>query len=195
MNMNRTAPIFGQWRTRAGRQWLWLALTMAVFGVAGASLRAFSGSGSRATPSGDPTRGGPASAAAPAAGGAGGSGAEQDVKAPVASDAPAPNVRILFKTVPSRIRSTVSWGSKRLGFIDRNRPLAVLRPRDSGPLDVIVRSEGFIPVHTRAYTFDDSVIEVKLTPVEKMDSLYGYKQPLPPPPDAGVSPSDLIVQP
>ena len=71
----------------------------------------------------------------------------------------------------------------------------MLRPRDSGPLDVIVRSEGFIPVHTRAYTFDDSVIEVKLTPVEKMDSLYGYKQPLPPPPDAGVSPGDLIVQP
>ncbi|HVZ36816.1 MAG TPA: hypothetical protein VG963_30535, partial [Polyangiaceae bacterium] len=166
MNMNRTAPIPGHWRTRAGRQWLWLALTVAVFGAAGASLRAFSGSGSRETPSGDPAGGEPASAAVPAAAGAGGSGAEQDVKAPAAANAPAPNVRILFKTVPSRIRSTVSWGSKRLGFIDRNRPLAVLRPRDSGPLDVIVRSEGFIPVHTRAYTFDDSVIEVKLTPVE-----------------------------
>jgi hypothetical protein len=196
MNLNRTAPIPGQWRTRAGRQWPWLALSLAaLFGVAGASLRAFSGPSSSATPSGDPGRGDPVSAAAPTAGGAGGNGAEQDVKPPAEANAPAPNVRILFKTVPSRVRSSVSWGSKRLGFIDRNRPLPVLRPRDSGPLDVIVRSEGFIPVHTRAYTFDDSVIEVKLTPIEKMDSLYGYKQPLPPPPDAGMAPSDLIIQP
>jgi hypothetical protein len=57
---------------------------------------------------------------------------------------------------------------------------------------VIIRSEGFIPVHTRAYTFDNSALEVKLTPLEKEDSLYGYKQPLPPPPDAGVPTSDII---
>lgn len=194
MSMNRTAPIPGQWRTRAGRQWPWLALSLAALcGVAGASFRALSGSS--ATPSGDPSRGSAASATAPAAGGAGGTGADPNAKAPAEANAPAPNVRIVFRTVPSRVRSYVSWGSKRLGFIDRNRPLVVMRPRDSGPLDVIVRSEGFIPVHSRAYTFDDSVLEVKLTPVEKMDSLYGYKQPLPPPPDAGVGPTDLILQP
>jgi hypothetical protein len=70
------------------------------------------------------------------------------------------------------------WGSKRLGFIDRGKPLVVERVRDSGPLDVVVRAEGYIPVHARAYTFNDAVVDVKITPVDKKDTLYGYQQPL-----------------
>jgi hypothetical protein len=93
-----------------------------------------------------------------------------------------PNVKVVFKTYPGR-PATVTWGGKRLGSIDRNRPLVIERPRDSGPLDVIVRATGYLPVHTRAYTFDDAVIEVKLTPLDKKDTVYGYRQPLPP--DAG----------
>ena len=75
------------------------------------------------------------------------------------------------------------WGSKRLGFIDRGAPLVVERPRDSGPLDVVIRARDYLPVHTRAYTFNDSAIDVRITPVEKKDTIYGYKEPLPP--DAG----------
>lgn len=93
-----------------------------------------------------------------------------------------PNVKLTFRTFPPR-RASVHWGSKRLGFIDRGRPLVVERARDSGPLDVIVRSPGFLPVHARAYTFEDSVIDVKITPIEKKDTIYGYQQPLG---DAGV---------
>jgi hypothetical protein len=91
-------------------------------------------------------------------------------------------VKLTFRTFPPR-PATVTWGSKRLGIIDRNKPLVVERPRDSGPVDVIIRSTGFVPVHTRAYTFTDSNIDVKITPVEKKDTLYGYKEPII---DAGV---------
>lgn len=97
-----------------------------------------------------------------------------------------PNVKVTFRTYPQR-RASVMWGGKRLGFIDRGKPLVVERPRDSGPLDVVIRSPGFVPVHVRAYTFDDNTVDVKITPNDKKDTIFGYKQPLPPE-DAGAPP-------
>ena len=79
----------------------------------------------------------------------------------------------------------MSWGTKRLGWTDRGKWLVVERPRDSGPLDVIVRAQDFLPVHARAYTFDDAFVDVKITPVDKKDTVYGYQQPLT---DAGAPP-------
>ena len=105
--------------------------------------------------------------------------------APLAHDAGAPSatVKVVFRTFPAR-RGVVMWGGKRLGFVDRDKPLVVERPRDSGPLDVVIRVTGYLPVHTRAYTFSDSNIDVRITPLDKKDTLYGYKEQLPP--DAGV---------
>jgi hypothetical protein len=93
-----------------------------------------------------------------------------------------PNVKVVFKTFPPR-RASVMWGGKRLGFVDRGKPLVVERLRDSGPLDVVVRAPGYLPVYTRAYTFDDNTVEVRITPLDKKDTIYGYREPLPP--DAG----------
>lgn len=95
-----------------------------------------------------------------------------------------PNVKLTFRTFPPR-RASVSWGTKRLGWTDRGKPLVVERPRDSGPLDVIVRAQDYLPVHARAYTFDDAFVDVRITPVEKKDTVYGYQQPLT---DAGAPP-------
>jgi len=50
----------------------------------------------------------------------------------------------------------VKWGNKNLGMIPVPRPLVVVRPRDSGPLDLVIRAIGFLPVHTRALYFSDS---------------------------------------
>lgn len=87
-------------------------------------------------------------------------------------------VRIVFRTFPWT-RAVVTWGKQRLGFINPKAPLVIERPRDSGPMDVLIRAPGFLPVHTRAYTFDDSVVEVKLTTPAKKNTLYGYREPLP----------------
>ena len=92
-------------------------------------------------------------------------------------------VRITFTTVPSQ-KAMVFWGRKRLGLIAPHAPLVVERPRDSGPLDVIVRAQGFLPVQTRAYTFADSKVSVKLTPPDQKKVLLGYREA---PPDAGAS--------
>lgn len=96
-----------------------------------------------------------------------------------------PTVRIVFKVIPPN-RATVTWGKKKLGMIKPKAPLIIQRPRDSGPLDVVVRAEGCLPVHSRVYTFTDSTLAVKVTPVDKKNTLYGYREDVPAEPDGGV---------
>lgn len=88
---------------------------------------------------------------------------------------------LMFQVSPS-VRATVSWGKKQLGVIAPGKPLYVTRPRDSGPLDVVVRANGYLPVHTRAHTFSDNKVFVKLTPPDQTSTLLGYRVPI----DAGV---------
>jgi hypothetical protein len=93
-----------------------------------------------------------------------------------------PNVSIVITVVPGRAAS-VLWGGKRLGVVAARGALVVSRPRDSGPLDLIIRADGYLPVHTRAYTFSDSKLAVKLTALDQKATLLGYREELPP--DAG----------
>ena len=112
-------------------------------------------------------------AAAPAAGGPG-------AVAPAVVKPPSNMVRIVFTVLPSSTKkATVTWGKKRLGIIAPHAPLIVQRPRDSGPLDVVVRADGCVPVQTRAYTFEDSKVAVKLTPNDQKNTLLGYREELP----------------
>src|SRR5262245_52454719 len=100
--------------------------------------------------------------------------------APAAAPKPqSPNVRIVFTVLPSSKKATVNWGKKKLGVIGPQAPLIVQRPRDSGPLDVVVRAEGCLPVQTRAYTFEDSKVAVKVTPNDQKNTLLGYREEIP----------------
>ena len=98
------------------------------------------------------------------------------------------NATIIFNTTPPAT-ATVVWGRKLLGKITPGKPLVVVRPRDSGPLDVMVRAIGFLPVQTRAHTFSDNRVIVKLTLPENKSELWGYRPPL----DAGVSPDQAAA--
>jgi hypothetical protein len=126
-----------------------------------------------------PAPGAAAPAAAPQSG-AGVAGAAAVAPAPPPSDPT--KATIIFQTVPPA-NAIVFWGRTRLGRIKPQRPLVVVRPRDSGPLDVVIRAEGFLPVQTRAHTFGDTRLAVKLTRVEEKSTLFGYRAPLD---DAGV---------
>jgi hypothetical protein len=93
-----------------------------------------------------------------------------------------PNIKVVIQTIPPE-KAKVSWGKKPIGLIKgKNKPLIVERPRDSGPMDLVIRADGYVPVHTRAYTFTDFKLYVKLTHVEEKKSLFGYREALP---DAG----------
>jgi hypothetical protein len=94
--------------------------------------------------------------------------------------APAPpkplpaKIKITIRSNPPK--ATVFWGKKNLGIT----PVILERPRDSGPVDLIVRNEGFFPVHTRAYTFRNDGYTVKMTKLEDRMTLFGAKQPVEP---------------
>lgn len=98
--------------------------------------------------------------------------------------------RITFSTIPPT-NAKVVWGRQTLGTITSRQPLTVIRPRDTGPLDVMVYAPGFLPVQTRAHTFEDTQIIVKLTTPENQSTLWGYRAPL----DAGVAPADQLTVP
>ena len=106
-------------------------------------------------------------------------GAPAGTAAPAAPKVPSKNVRIVFTVLPSAKKATVFWGKKKLGAIAPHAPLIVQRPRDSGPLDVVVRADGCVPVQTRAYTFEDSKVAVKVTPNEEKNTLLGYREEIP----------------
>lgn len=97
--------------------------------------------------------------------------------------APAPprnTVRIIFQTNPPQ-KAEVRWGKKLLGVTRGSRgPLVIERPRDSGPMDVVIRASGYIPVNTRAYTFNDSRVTVKLTRTTDKHTVLGYRIEVPP---------------
>lgn len=118
-------------------------------------------------------------AAEPADGGAG----EFEAPEPLS-----PTVRILVKSSPPKAR--VRWGKKVLGMT----PVRFERPRDSGPIDLVVTRPGYLPVHTRAYTFRNDALSVKLTPLEEKLSIYGARKELPEEPDGG-APTDGGVAP
>src|SRR5438093_1401052 len=68
---------------------------------------------------------------------------------------PAPRpakIRIVVRSTP--VKATVRWGKKTLGLT----PVTLERPRDSGPVDLVLRAPGFFPVHTRAYTFKSDAV-------------------------------------
>jgi hypothetical protein len=101
-----------------------------------------------------------------------------------------PKIKIIVHSRgPDKGTAFVFWGKKKLG----ETPVTLERPRDSGPVDLVVRSEGWFPVHTRAYTFRNDVIYVKMTKLDDRKTIYGAKQDAEPPPgstpDGGVPPT------
>lgn len=97
-------------------------------------------------------------------------------------DATGDTVRVTIQTAPPR-KASVRWGKKALGPIPAPQALVVVRPRDSGPMDLVISAPGFLPVHTRAYTFSDNRVAVRLTPISKKNTLFGYKEAPPPEPE------------
>jgi hypothetical protein len=84
-------------------------------------------------------------------------------------------VRLVIKSIPPK--ALVTWGKKKLG----PTPVILERPRGSGPMDLIVKSVGYFSVHTRAYTFKNDVLYVKLTKLQDRMTIFGAKAELPEP--------------
>lgn len=76
-----------------------------------------------------------------------------------------------------KVKTVVTWGRRTLG----ETPLVLKWPRNSGPIDVVLRAQGHLPVHTRLFTFNDDKVTVKLVDEEGKKTLFGYKREVPAP--------------
>jgi hypothetical protein len=93
-----------------------------------------------------------------------------------------PKIKIIVRVMKGGPdKPVVFWGKKKLG----ETPVTLERPRDSGPVDLVVRGDGYFPVHTRAYTFRNDTLYVKMTKLENRQTLFGAKREANEPPPGG----------
>ncbi|HXI55381.1 MAG TPA: hypothetical protein VNO55_04950 [Polyangia bacterium] len=72
--------------------------------------------------------------------------------------------------VDPRRKAHVFWGRKDLG----EAPLELQRPRDSGPVDLVVVASGCLPLHTRAFTDRDDKLFLRLFSTQEAPQMLGY---------------------
>ena len=80
-------------------------------------------------------------------------------------------VKLTFRSSPS---AEVWHGKKLLG----TSPVSINRRKDSGPVDVVFKAAGFLKMNSRAYSWSDDTVSVRLVPVEAASTVFGYKKPV-----------------
>lgn len=90
-------------------------------------------------------------------------------------------VKIKLVVVPA-VDAVVWWGGKKLGVAGK-ATLEIERPRASGPMDVTVRAQGFLPYHTRLFTDRDDRLSVRLVRPEEAVGMLGYRPATGPKPE------------
>lgn len=99
--------------------------------------------------------------------------ADEDLKTEEAEANPrSETVKIRISVDPSRA-AQVYWGHKNLG----RPPIEIERPRSSGPLDLVIKAPGFLPMHTRAFTDRDDKVSVRLRTEREAVGMLGWKRP------------------
>jgi hypothetical protein len=73
--------------------------------------------------------------------------------------------------VDARRQAHVIWGRKDFGLA----PLEIERPRNSGPLDLVVVAPGYLPHHARAFTDRDDVVSLRLYSAAEAPQMLGYR--------------------
>ena len=92
--------------------------------------------------------------------------------------------------VDARRQAHVTWGRKDFGVA----PLEIERPRNSGPLDLIVVAPGYLPLHARALTDRDDVLSLRLYAPAEAPQLLGYRPEAVPTPPNGSAASPISPQ-
>jgi hypothetical protein len=70
-----------------------------------------------------------------------------------------------------RRQARVFWGRKDLGVA----PLEVQRPRNSGPLELLVLAPNCLPLHTRVFTDRDDKLWLRLYTKDEAPQVLGYR--------------------
>ena len=91
-------------------------------------------------------------------------------------------IRVLFGTSPPGLKAEVYHGKKLFGVT----PFTHQFKYDSSPVDIAFKLSGYLTVNTRVFTVKSTKLIVKMTHVSQANTVYGYREKIPP--DAGVPP-------
>jgi hypothetical protein len=117
----------------------------------------------------------PAAAAVPASGAEGQD--DEDLRAEEPDTDPRSDVVKLKLLITPQARGTVHWGRKKLAeFQPGKMVVETERPRNTGPLDLLIRADGFLPHHVRLFTDRDDKLSVHLVRTEQAPTLFGYRR-------------------
>jgi len=98
------------------------------------------------------------------------------------------SVTLKLAVSPS-VRATVLWGARQMAQLEPGKmEVELKRPRGSGPLDLDLRAEGYLPHHTRLYADRNDRVAVRLYRIEEAPSLFGYNRSPDPKPAAPAKP-------
>lgn len=102
---------------------------------------------------------------------------DEDLKVEEREANPYSETVTLKLSVTPPVKAQVTWGGKQMARLAPGAMDAELtRPRGSGPLDLEIKAEGFMPYHTRLYADRNDKISVRLYRVEEAPGLLGYKR-------------------
>ena len=103
-----------------------------------------------------------------------GPGEEMRVEAPEKNPL-SPTVKLKLVITPPA-RGTLVWGRKKMGELKPGQMTVEMeRPRGSGPLDLVIRAEGFLPHHVRLFSDRDDKLYVRLYHPDDARGLLGYR--------------------
>jgi hypothetical protein len=81
-------------------------------------------------------------------------------------------------TVTPPVRALVMWGGKQVAKLaPGSMDAEIVRPRGSGPVDLEITAEGYLPYHTRLYSDRNEKVNARLYRPEEAPGLFGYKRP------------------
>ena len=114
-----------------------------------------------------------ASAAAPVAESA---KAEEDLQSEEREANPFSESVTLTLSISPPVKASVMWGAKQIArTTPDNSTVELQRPRNTGPLDLDIRAEGFLPHHTRLYSDRNDKVSVRLVRLADAPGLLGYR--------------------
>jgi hypothetical protein len=80
-------------------------------------------------------------------------------------------------SVSPPVKALATWGAKTMAKLAPGSMEAeIVRPRGSGPVDLEIKAEGYLPYHTRLYTDRNEKVGVRLYRAEEAPGLFGYKR-------------------
>ncbi len=104
--------------------------------------------------------------------------ADEDLKAEEREADPVSEKVTLKLNVSPPVKAIVMWGARKVGQVTPSDPtLEIERPRSSGPLDLEIRAEGYLPHHTRLHTDRSDKVNVRLVRPADAAGMSGYRPP------------------